>query len=157
MADFNSKYTGEEVEELLDNIPKKQDSLISGENIKTIGGVSILGKGNIELPTSSYVVMGKVLRTSTPALNAYSANVVHEYQVSLTSITIGSLTATDTSKDNIWIIRFGCQSGLILTVNPSVYWKDGVAPTFGSWGICELTFKKDSSTNVYLGEWKIYK
>jgi hypothetical protein len=157
MADFNSKYTGEEVEELLDNIPKKQDNLVSGENIKTIGGVSILGKGNIELPTSSYVVMGKVLRTSAPVFNAYPANVVHEYQVSLTSLTIGSLTATDTSKENIWIIRFGCQSGLTLTVNPSVYWKDGVAPTFGSWGVCELTFKKESSLGVYLGEWKIYK
>lgn len=101
--------------------------------------------------------MGKVLRISTPVLNAYSENVVHEYQVSLTSLTIGSLTATDTSKENIWIIRFGCQSGLTLTINPSVYWKDGVAPTFGSWGVCELTFKKDSSLGVYLGEWKIYK
>ena len=157
MADFNSKYTGEEVEELLDKVPKKQDSLVSGENIKTIGGESILGEGNIELPTGSYVVMDKVLRTTAPVFNAYPANKVHEYQVSVTSITIGSLTATDTSKDNIWIIRFGCQSGLTLTINPSVYWKDGVAPTFGSWGVCELTFKKDSSLGVYLGEWKIYK
>lgn len=35
-------------------INQKQDTLISGENIKTINGSSILGEGNIVLDTSTY-------------------------------------------------------------------------------------------------------
>lgn len=33
----------------LDDVAKKQDKLISGENIKTINGKSILGEGNITI------------------------------------------------------------------------------------------------------------
>lgn len=46
---YNSKYTGQEVEQLLDKVDDKQDTLISGTNIKTINGESILGSGNITL------------------------------------------------------------------------------------------------------------
>lgn len=46
---YNSKYSGEQVEELLDSIESKQDGLISGENIKTINGYSILGSGNLTI------------------------------------------------------------------------------------------------------------
>ena len=37
------------VEELEEALLKKQDTLISGENVKTVGGQSIVGKGNIEV------------------------------------------------------------------------------------------------------------
>ena len=33
----------------------KQDTLVSGENIKTINGVSLLGGGDVKLPTTEYV------------------------------------------------------------------------------------------------------
>ena len=32
----------------IEKLEKKQDTLVSGENIKTINGVSVLGEGNIE-------------------------------------------------------------------------------------------------------------
>lgn len=44
---YNSKYKGAEVEALLDSVGNKQDNLVSGTNIKTINGESILGSGNI--------------------------------------------------------------------------------------------------------------
>lgn len=45
--DFNSKRTGEEVEAILDSVSGKQDALVSGTNIKTVNGQSLLGSGNI--------------------------------------------------------------------------------------------------------------
>lgn len=54
---FKSKYTGNQIENLLDSINNKQDKLISGSNIKTINDQSLLGSGNIvvEGVTTSYV------------------------------------------------------------------------------------------------------
>lgn len=47
--DFNSKYKSSEIEEILDSVGGKQDKLVSGTNIKTINGASILGSGNITI------------------------------------------------------------------------------------------------------------
>lgn len=49
---YKSKYSGKEVETKLDSIADKQDMLVSGENIKTFNGESILGEGNIEVGAS---------------------------------------------------------------------------------------------------------
>ena len=53
MADFYSKYTGQQVEEQLDKVNNKQDILVSGENVKTINGSSILGKGDITVKSAT--------------------------------------------------------------------------------------------------------
>lgn len=60
---YNSKYTGAEVDAALDlansalqehqDISGKQDTLVSGTNIKTINGKSILGNGDITIETDS--------------------------------------------------------------------------------------------------------
>lgn len=58
-------YTTEEKEKLMslenyddsglkDDISKKQDKLVSGESIKTVNGESILGSGDITIPSESY-------------------------------------------------------------------------------------------------------
>ena len=54
---YNSKYKGQEVEELLDSVGDKQGKLVSGTNIKTINGKSILGSGDIVIGgvTEDYV------------------------------------------------------------------------------------------------------
>lgn len=52
---YNSKYKSSEIEEILDSVGGKQDVLVSGENIKTINGESILGSGNITVATISEV------------------------------------------------------------------------------------------------------
>lgn len=74
---YKSKYKGEEIDAAIgkantalqqhqdisklatkDEVGKKQDALVSGTNIKTINGESILGKGNIVIKggvTEEYV------------------------------------------------------------------------------------------------------
>lgn len=107
------------------------------------------------IPTEIATATQKNTLTDPPRLNAYSANIVYEFLVSKTELTIDALTYLNEGYDNVWIIRFGCEEGLQLTIKPTVFWKDGVAPTFGAWGICELKFYKNSLG--YLGEWKIYR
>lgn len=50
---FNSKHKSSEIEEILDSVGGKQDKLVSGTNIKTINGESILGSGNISISGGS--------------------------------------------------------------------------------------------------------
>ena len=53
MADYISQFTGGEIDRRLAKVSEleagKQDKLVSGETIKTIGGQSVLGEGNIPL------------------------------------------------------------------------------------------------------------
>ena len=79
MEDFNSKYTGEEVEELLDNVPKKQDSLVSGTNIKTINNQSILGSGDIQISGGTSLVNDYTTGTD----KAYTTDYVNKLLSSL--------------------------------------------------------------------------
>lgn len=58
-----------------DGLAAKQDSLVSGTNIKTVNGTSILGSGNIstaELPTVTASDNGKVLQVVSGAWAAAS-------------------------------------------------------------------------------------
>lgn len=55
-VDLSDYYTKEETDTLLGN---KQDTLVSGTNIKTINNESILGSGNINIPIGdSYIIKG---------------------------------------------------------------------------------------------------
>ena len=53
LQDKNNNFTSDNVEDALneagDKIKNKQDKLVSGTNIKTINGTSILGSGNITI------------------------------------------------------------------------------------------------------------
>ena len=44
---YNLTYNGRQTQDLLDLIETKQPILISGETIKTINGISLLGEGDI--------------------------------------------------------------------------------------------------------------
>lgn len=184
---YKSKYTGAEIDEAIERMPQHKEIIhkagFSNSTIATADGLfdefNGLGyvvpdsrsfiEGNYDevLATQSYVdehiptevatAMQKVQLTSAPTLNSYTANRVYEWKGSVKTLTIGTLYAPNSSYDNVWVIRFGCEAGIVLNITPSVYWKDGVAPSFDTWGICELTFKKDSSLGVFLGEWKLYK
>ena len=58
----------EDVQEMLESVPQKQETLVSGENIRTINNESILGDGNIAVTAQTYVI------DNTP--NADSNNLV---------------------------------------------------------------------------------
>lgn len=53
MADYQSQFSGAEIDARLAAIPGKQDRLVSGQNIKTINDQSILGPGNITIQGGS--------------------------------------------------------------------------------------------------------
>lgn len=72
---YNSKYTGLEVENKLDAIDGKQDTLISGTNIKTINGESILGEGDLTIESGSTVVVHAASETEVEL----TPNVIHKW------------------------------------------------------------------------------
>lgn len=49
MANYLSTHTGAEIDAAVDAVSNKQDRLVSGSNIKTINGQSILGTGDIPI------------------------------------------------------------------------------------------------------------
>lgn len=111
------------------------------------------------IPTEVATAVQKMEVSEAPAKNAYIANVVYEFQGSPATLTIQTLTPSEGAYDNVWTIRFGCTADTMLRITPSVLWKDGAAPTFSTWGVCELIFRRQSDLlgGTYLGEWKIYK
>ena len=54
----------EDVQEAIDNVANKQDTLVSGTNIKTVNGNSLLGSGNIEIKPESTEVDDTLSTTS---------------------------------------------------------------------------------------------
>lgn len=64
-SDFNDAVT-----ELQNDIGNKQDRLISNTNVKTVGGNSILGSGDIPLPATVTVVNNLTTGGTTTALSA---------------------------------------------------------------------------------------
>lgn len=111
------------------------------------------------MPTEVATATQKMTISDAPAKNAYMANVVYEWLGTPVSLNIQSLTASNASYENVWTIRFGCTTDTSLLITPSVLWKDGVAPRFEAWGVCELRFTKQDALlgGNYLGEWKIYR
>lgn len=111
------------------------------------------------MPTEVATAAQKMTISTAPTKNAYMANVVYEWLGTPMSLTIHSLTAADASYENVWTIRFGCTTDTSLLITPSVLWKDGVAPSFATWGVCELRFTKQADLlgSNYYGEWKIYR
>ena len=51
---YKSKFKGSTVVERLKDVPKKQDILVSGQNIKTIMGESVLGEGDLDITKVLY-------------------------------------------------------------------------------------------------------
>lgn len=55
MANYLSTHTGAEIDAAVDAVSNKQDRLVSGSNIKTINGQSILGTGDIPIESGGGV------------------------------------------------------------------------------------------------------
>lgn len=76
---YNSKYKSSEIEAILDSVEGKQDNLVSGTNIKTINGESILGTGDItikerELEKYATDKSWSIVETSLQELSAEHGN-----------------------------------------------------------------------------------
>ena len=102
----------------------KQDTLVSGTNIKTINGTSILGSGDIKT--------NKPLQTSTSTSMTLTPNVYHRNtSTTLSRLTITLGTASDDTILNEYLVEFTTRSsGTIITLPSNVKWVNGTTPTF---------------------------
>lgn len=106
------------------DISGKQDKLVSGTNVKTVNGTSILGGGNI----STY----RPLQTSTSTSMTLTPNVYHRNtSTSLASLTITLGTATDNTILNEYFVEFTTRSaGTTINLPSGIKWFNGETPTF---------------------------
>ena len=110
--------TTDDTNSLQNSIDGKQTKLVSGTNIKTINGTSILGSGNLNvqpsIPSDGYLDLGSVERgiKITTASNMYVTNMCAG-KINLTlgtsagSEASGSISFTDSSKGKgTWYVAF---------------------------------------------------
>jgi hypothetical protein len=85
-------------------------------------------------------------------------NILYDYGTkSLNSVALPNLGGGDAAFDNKWMVRFASQSSDNISIPFNVFWKDGIAPSWSAWCLCEMTFFKDAEGLYTYGEWKIYK
>ena len=96
---LNSYATTSALEDVADEVDTKQDLLVSGTNIKTVNGNSILGSGNIETPdtkvTSAANHYGYNSNNATSTTGAFVTKVTKDAANHVTSFESRALTSTD--------------------------------------------------------------
>lgn len=101
------------------------------------------------------------IASATPIMNigantaSISPNIMYWIAMSMESYTLPTLVGGSDGYDNKWMIRFSLPTSANLTINDTIVWKDGIAPSFDTRCLCELVFFKFMGTTY--GEWKIYK
>lgn len=103
----------------------KQDTLVSGTNIKTVNGTSLIGGGNI-------VVGYRPLQTSTSTSMTLTPNVYHRNtSTSLSSLTITLGSISDNTILNEYFVEFTTRSsGTTVNLPSDIKWANGETPTF---------------------------
>lgn len=85
-------------------------------------------------------------------------NMLYDYgATSYDEIELPNLLRGDVAFNNKWMVRFASISSDAISIPFDVFWKDGIAPSWSAWGVCEMTFFKDAEGFYTFGEWKIYK
>lgn len=84
-------------------IDTKQDTLVSGTNIKTINNTSLLGSGNIDIQGGGSITVDSVLSTTStnPVQNKVITSALDDKQDNLTSLNAGTdISITNTANIN---------------------------------------------------------
>lgn len=85
-------------------------------------------------------------------------NMLYDYgATSYDKIELPNLLRGDVAFNNKWMVRFASISSDNISIPFDVLWKDGIAPSWSAWCLCEMTFFKDAEGLYVYGEWKIYK
>lgn len=102
----------------------KQDKLISGTNIKTVNGESLIGSGNI--------ISGvKPLITTTDITIELLPNIYYRKTNQSSSLTITLANEEDSTILNEYLIEFTTASaGTTVSLPSSIKWVNGEKPTF---------------------------
>lgn len=127
----------------------KQDTLVSGTNIKTINGTSLLGSGNIEIEIGEANVQSDWLETNT-VLDSYVKNKTH--YVAGTKITSAGSYSIGAStpiyyREKVYNLEIGVRTqidhtaaGVYVTLNNAgILTVEGVASLLGSFPIIAVT------------------
>lgn len=123
---------------------------------------------NEELATKSFVIdtIPTEIATATQRIEILQdfvpsdliANVLYDWgSTTKVSVAIPHLATGNANYDDKWMVRFALLSSDNLTIPFEVFWKDGIAPSWNEWCVCDITFFKDITGERTFGEWKIYK
>lgn len=112
-----------------------------------------------DIPTEVATATQRRLVTSQTPIIGIVPNIMYDWGSTswLTSLSIPSLIDGDGNYDNKWMLRFTLWSSDNLSIGFDVFWKDGIAPTWSGWAICEITFYRDVDNTTTIGEWKIFR
>ena len=110
------------------------------------------------IPTEIATATQRKTMVAGASLLSLQPNIIYDWSGStLDSLALPALRSGDATYDNKWMVRLALLSSDNLTIPFEVKWKDGIAPSWSSWCICDITFKKDTVGMYTLGEWKVYK
>ena len=133
---------------ILSDISSKQDTLVSGTNIKTINGQTILGSGDIgnvatsvkidnvsKTPSSGVVDLGyvnkKLITSSSSSMTLFPNFYYRNTSTSLSSLTIILGREYNGNIINEYFVEFTTSSsGTTVSFPSTVKWVNGSAPTF---------------------------
>lgn len=136
----------------------EDEALVSGENIKTINGESILGSGNITI-SGSYVSMSNTWYDSPSSVTIAPNSSTEIADLGLTSIAINLTDPTDNSVVNTYTLiirKFGF--GNAFTFDKTIFWANDNAPVFDTTAsdeFVEISIKR-TFEGYYLGTWAKY-
>lgn len=142
---YKSKFTGRQIDNYLDNIGNKQDKLVSGTNIKTINGTSILGSGDITISgggsSSGNGAYAEVNHGTLDTTFALTPNTFHVWdEVSDLTLTLGSETS---GVANEYLFQFTSgATATSLTLPDDIKWANDSAPTIAENMIYQVSILK---------------
>lgn len=151
---YNSKYKGAEVEEILDSVGGKQDTLVSGTNIKTINGQSLLGSGDITISggsggtgSSAYPLVEHGTGDTTFAL---TPNVFHVWD-EVASLDL-SFAGETSGVANEYLFQFTSgATATTLTLPDDIKWANDVAPTIAENMIYQISVLRGLASVLEFG------
>lgn len=123
------------------DISGKQDKLVSGTNIKTINGTSILGSGDISAPNT----YSKVSHGTSDTTFTLTPNVFHVWgTVSTLTLTLGTEI---NGIANEYLFQFTCgTTATTLSLPSSIKWVGGEAPTIEASKIYQVSILNNCAT-----------
>ena len=137
------------VQSSLEKADKAQPTLVSGTNIKTINGESILGSGNIAISGDGGKEFVEVEPIFEPGgstgyfmpENPLQPNKVYVFTETISSLSINSIEASNSIVDEYTVMFTAASTNVVISINYEyqVYWANGVTPSVVEGDMCELS------------------
>lgn len=140
------------------NIDKLEKIVAPLKNIPSNASLATQDFVLSNIPTSVATATERRVVTVDEEIQYLLPNILYDYgATSYDRIELPPLVRGDAAFDNKWMVRFASLSSDNISIPFDVFWKDGIAPSWSAWCLCEMTFFKDAEGLYTYGEWKIYK